>query len=148
MFRQILFSLGNTSEVAQSCPTLCDPVDCSPPGSSVHGISQARILEWVVITFFRGSSSSRDQTRVSLIGRWILYCLSHQGIPLKGHKFVEIEWGRALFISKVQYKKSGKVTMSRIPTSVMEPQMTSERRRSNKYGWPQGQFSPVMAFKQ
>ena len=37
------------SEVAQSCPTLCEPVDCSPPGSSVHGILQARILEWVAI---------------------------------------------------------------------------------------------------
>ena len=44
------------SEVAQSCLTLCDPVDCSPPGSSVHGILQARILEWVVISFSRGSS--------------------------------------------------------------------------------------------
>ena len=41
-------------EVAQSCPTLCDPVDCSPPGSSVHGILQARILEWVAISFSRG----------------------------------------------------------------------------------------------
>ena len=38
------------SEVAQSCPTLCDPMDCSPPGSSVHGIFQARVLEWVAIT--------------------------------------------------------------------------------------------------
>ena len=44
------------SEVAQSCPTLRDPVDCSPPGSSVHGILQARILEWVAISFSRGSS--------------------------------------------------------------------------------------------
>ena len=44
------------SEVAQSCPTLCDPVDCRPPGSCVHGISQARILEWVAISFSRGSS--------------------------------------------------------------------------------------------
>ena len=42
--------------VAQSCPTLCDPTDCSPPGSSVHGILQARILEWVAIPFSRGSS--------------------------------------------------------------------------------------------
>ena len=41
------------SEVAQSCPTLCDPVDCSPPGSSVHGILQARIMEWVAISFSR-----------------------------------------------------------------------------------------------
>ena len=39
------------SEVTQSCPTLCDPMDCSPPGSSIHGIFQARILEWVVISF-------------------------------------------------------------------------------------------------
>ena len=44
------------SEVAQSCPTLCDPVDCSLPGSSVHGIFQARILEWVAISFSRRSS--------------------------------------------------------------------------------------------
>ena len=55
------------SEVAQSCPTLCDPMDCSPPGSSVHGILQARILEWVAISFFRGSPLSRDWTQVSCI---------------------------------------------------------------------------------
>ena len=42
--------------VAQSCPTPCDPKDCSPPDSSVHGILQARILEWVAIPIFRGSS--------------------------------------------------------------------------------------------
>ena len=42
------------SEVAQSCLTLCDPVDCSPPGSSIHGILQARILEWIAISFSRG----------------------------------------------------------------------------------------------
>ena len=39
------------SEVAQSCPTLCDPMDCSLPGSSIHGIFQARVLEWVAISF-------------------------------------------------------------------------------------------------
>ena len=55
------------SEVAQSCPTLCDPMDCSLPGSSVHGILQARILEWVAISFSRGSSRPRDWTRVSRI---------------------------------------------------------------------------------
>ena len=44
------------SEVAQSCPILCDPMDCSLPHSSVHGIFQARVLEWVDISFFRGSS--------------------------------------------------------------------------------------------
>ena len=55
------------SEITQSCPTLCDPVDCSPSGSSIHGILQARILEWVAISFSRGSSQPRDRTRVSRI---------------------------------------------------------------------------------
>ena len=50
-------------EVTQSCPTLCDPMDCSPPGSSVHEVLQARILEWVAISFFRGSSQPRERTR-------------------------------------------------------------------------------------
>ena len=56
---------GYASEVTQSCLTLCDPVDCNPPGSSVHGILQARILEWVAISFSRGSSRPGDQTQVS-----------------------------------------------------------------------------------
>ena len=59
--------------VTQSCLTLCDPMDCSLPGSSVHGISQARILEWVAISYSRVSSWPRDQICVSCIGRWILH---------------------------------------------------------------------------
>ena len=55
------------SVVAQLCPTLCDPMDCSPSGSSVHGILQARILEWVAISFSRGSSRPWDQTWVFCI---------------------------------------------------------------------------------
>ena len=51
--------------LAQSCLILCNPMDCSPPGSSVHGNLQARILEWVAIPFSRGSSQPRDQTQVS-----------------------------------------------------------------------------------
>ena len=51
----------------QSCPTLCDPIDCSPAGSSLHGILQASVLEWVAISFSRGSSQPRDQTQVSRI---------------------------------------------------------------------------------
>ena len=58
------------SEVAQSCLTLCDPMDCSLPESSVHGIFQTRILEWVAISFSRRSSRPRDRTRVSrIVGR-------------------------------------------------------------------------------
>ena len=56
----------------QSCPVLCNPMDCSPPGSSVHGILQARIVKWVAMSFSRRSSQPRDQTYVSYIVRWIL----------------------------------------------------------------------------
>ena len=52
---------------AQLCPTLCNPMDCSPPGSPVHGILQARIMEWVAISFSRGSSRPRDRIRISCI---------------------------------------------------------------------------------
>ena len=58
--------------VAKSCLTLCNPMNCSPLGSSVHWISQARILEWVAISSSRGPSHPRDGTRVSCIGRQIL----------------------------------------------------------------------------
>ena len=51
--------------VAQSCLTLCHPMDCSPPGSSVHGILQARILEWAAMPSYRGSFQPRDQTHSS-----------------------------------------------------------------------------------
>ena len=61
---------------------LRNPTDCSPPGSSVHGISQAIILEWVAVSSSEGSSLPRDPTRipcVSFIGRWVLYHLGMRG---------------------------------------------------------------------
>ena len=67
--------------VAQWCLTFCDPMDCSPPGSSVHGSLQARILEWVAISFSRGSSQPRDQTKVSCIAGRFLYHLNYQASP-------------------------------------------------------------------
>ena len=54
-------------KLAQLCLTFCDPMDYNLPGSSVHGILQARVLEWVAIPFSRGSSQPRDQTQVSRI---------------------------------------------------------------------------------
>ena len=59
--------------VAKSSLTLLQSVNCSPTGSSVHGISQARILEWVAISFSRGSSQTKDGTCISCTDRWILY---------------------------------------------------------------------------
>ena len=67
--------------VAESCPALCDPMDRIPPGSSVYGILQARILEWVAISFSRGCSGPRDRTHVSCIGRQIPYCWATREAP-------------------------------------------------------------------
>ena len=65
----------------------CNPVDCSLPGSSVHGLSQARILGWVAISFSRGSSP-QDQTLVSNIGRWIHYhCATWEACDLLSYLF-------------------------------------------------------------
>ena len=65
--RKIYLQIKMKVLVTQPCLTLCDPVDCSLPGSSVHGILQARILEWVAIPFSRGSFWPRDRTPVSCI---------------------------------------------------------------------------------
>ena len=71
--------------VTQACLTLWDPMDCSPLGSSVHGLLQARIMEWIALSSSRGSSPPRGQTYiscVSCIGRWIFfYQLCHLGSP-------------------------------------------------------------------
>ena len=63
----------NEWEIAQSCPTLCDPMDCSLPGSSVHGIFQARILEWVAIFFSKSGITLKAEMQVT--SRWKMDCL-------------------------------------------------------------------------
>ena len=86
-YRWILYCLNHAIKkiyggglVAKSCRTLCNPMDCSLPGSSVHGIFQTRILEWVAISFSRGSSPPRDNLGL-LHCRRFLYQLSHWGFP-------------------------------------------------------------------
>ena len=78
-FRLKVKKVGKSeSEVAQLCPTLCDPMDCSLPGFSIHGIFQGRVLEWVAVSLSRGSSQPRDLIQVShIVGRHF-YHLSHQ----------------------------------------------------------------------
>ena len=76
-------------EVTQSCPTLCDPMDCSPPGSSIHGIFQARVLELVATSFYKGSSQPRLNSGL-LHCRQTLYHLSHQGSYELNHSFSEL----------------------------------------------------------
>ena len=69
-----MLSAAAAAKSLQSCPTLCDPIDSSPPGSLIPGILQAKTLEWVAISFSRGSCQHRNWTCVSCIGRfWVLF---------------------------------------------------------------------------
>ena len=89
---------------AQLCPTLCDPKDYGPPGSSVRGISQARMLEQVAFHFSRKSSQPGIRTCISCIGRWILYhqttweAISHIMVVLKYSPAI-----KSLFLPKCGY---------------------------------------------
>ena len=76
--------------VAQSCLTLCNPMDCSSPGSSIHGISQARMMEWVAIFFCRGSLWPRDRTCISYMCRWIIYHCTSWKAPKSGSLWRQI----------------------------------------------------------
>ena len=101
-------SLKSESEVAQSCPALCDPMDCSLPGSSLHGIFQARVLEWVAISFSRGSSQSKDRTRVSCIpGRCfnLWATRSNRQIWLRSAKLSRAKANRVLPREHTGYRK-------------------------------------------
>ena len=71
------------AQLLQLCPTPCDPMDCSPPDSSVHGILQTRILEWAAMPSSRGSSDPgiKPHSHVSCIGRRVLYHECHLGTP-------------------------------------------------------------------
>ena len=84
------------SEFTQLYLTLCYPMDCSPPGSSVHGIFQARILEWVAISFSRRSSRPRDRNWVSrIVGRCFTFWATRE-VTEGGPKFKDLEEGESL----------------------------------------------------
>ena len=80
--------------VTQLCSALCDPTDCSPPGYSVHLILQARILEWVAISFSRGSSWPRDQTPASCIAGWFTTDWATREALLLCFSYISYGWGR------------------------------------------------------
>ena len=98
--------------VTQSCLTLCNSMDYSLPGSSVHGILQARILGWIALLFTRGLSQPRDQTRISRIAGRFLYHLRQQGSPkpcvvaIHSHKRPEVSrfQERFFFLPQIQAK--------------------------------------------
>ena len=94
-------------EVAQSCLTLCDPMDCNLPGSSVHGIFQVRILEWVAISSSKGSSQPRDQTCLSLrLLHWQLDSLLSEPFCLVSDSklFSKESWSSSFFFPSVSAK--------------------------------------------
>ena len=78
------------SEVAQSCPTLCDLMDYSLSGSSVHGIFQAGVLEWIAISFSRGSSWARNRTRVSRIAGRHFTIWATREAPYIGNRWFQL----------------------------------------------------------
>ena len=91
--------------VAQLCPTLCDPLDCSLPGSSIHGISQGSILGWLAVSFSRRSSHPRAQAHTSCLGRRVLYPWAAREAPLCVYCFSsewdfgeEAEWKQSMWI--------------------------------------------------
>ena len=119
---------------AQSCPTLCDPMDSGPPGSSVHGILQARILEWVAMPSLRGSSRPRNRTCVSWIGRRILYQLRPPGKLVS----LELHVGKGKFI----LAHSIELYQSKIPKAVLGANNTHSHTYLNSFLMG---FSPVRA---
>ena len=120
----------------QSCLTLCDPKDYSLPGFSVHGILQARILEWVAISTSRGSSQPRDQTlisHVSCTGKWVIYPISRESAAMWymciiSHTFVYETHVTLLYLTDegidgqknlvVSTQKTGERAMIQIPFSL------------------------------
>ena len=87
---------GKESEVAPSCPTLCYPMDCSLQGSSVHGIFQAKVLEWVAISFSRGGLPTQGMNSGLPHCRQMLYSLSHQGSTVESFALILKVWIRCL----------------------------------------------------
>ena len=82
--------------ITQSCPTLCDPMHCSPPGSSVYGIVQSRILDWIAIPFSRGSSWPRDRTCISwascMVGGFFTFWVTGEVQEVAGWSLIELAW--------------------------------------------------------
>ena len=117
--------------VAQSRPTLWDTTDCSPPGSSVHGILQTTILEWVAIPFSRGSSQPRDQTQVSHIaGRF--FTSEPPGTPLYVNTFVHFVYGLPYWGKGIQtcseFKSQGKSEIVQVSSQNPEGTMASKMK--------------------
>jgi len=121
------------SEWSRSVVSDCDPMDCSPPGSSIHGILQARILEWVAISFSRGSSQSRDWTQVSHTAgrRFNLWATREAQLELQHIEKSCSPWNSPIFVIKKKSNKwclltdLRKVNASVKPMGTLQPEIPS-----------------------
>ena len=95
----------------KSCPALCDPMDSRLPGSTVHGIPQARTMEWVVIPFPRGSFRSRDWTRLSCTGRRILY---HHLEGTRSENFMDFQVFANKELLIIQLRKESRISFRKV----------------------------------
>ena len=113
--------MKSESEVAQSCPTFCSPMDCSLSCSSFRGIFQARVLEWIAISFSRGSSRPRNQTRVSCVaGRHFTVWATREAAR---KRWMRIQSDHSCFLDECGLSK-----LSRLPISGwfrLEPKFNS-----------------------
>jgi len=114
----VLIDCGGGGLATKSCPTVENPINCSLPGFSVHGISQARTLEWVAISFSRGSSPSRDQIQVSCNQCGNLCCWlilrnyhSHHNLQEQPPWSISTHQYRGNILHQQKYYNSGKVQM-------------------------------------
>ena len=134
-------NIESESEVTQSCPTLCNLVDCSLPGSSVHGMSQASILGWIAISFSRGSSQAWDQTRISCIaGEFFTDWATREGWHLSRSP-KEVGEGTVLF--------KGRVSQAETVPRAKAPQQKSARwdhRTAERAVWPERRKHPSCAY--
>ena len=129
----------------QSCLTLCDSMDCSPPVSSVHGIIQARILTWVAIPFSRGSSQPRNQTPVSCIGgRFFTICTTREALVSVYGSVIrsELPVGRRMILGQaLPFGGMRKIPRERVTVSHQEPVLPAAG------GWvpcPEGDLGSVL----
>ena len=119
------------SEVTQSCPTLCDPMDCSPPGSSIHGIFQARVLEWGAIAFSRPSRTNTKKR-----------CpFHHRGLECKCRKSRNT-WNNSRFGLGVQSEAGQRLTEFCQENTLVTENTLFQQYKRRFYTWtsPDGQY--------
>ena len=119
---------------APLCPSHRDPMECSPPGSSVHGIFQARILEWIAISSSRGSSWSRARTWVSCIGKQILYHWATREVLRRhtdGQRHTE-RYSTSLIIRETQIKATRSSSCQSERPSIRSLQITNAGKGEEK----------------